>query len=89
MSLENGEDFNGVISDPIDDPVGSQKHFADVGPMYLRHDSTYFWRFCGPSCPLPKRLDPTPCSGRVVPSDISANGQEVTPGAFCPKKSHD
>ena len=89
MPLENGEDFNSVISDTIDDPVGPQKHFADVGPMYLWYNSACFRRFCGSPCPLPKTLDPTPCSGRIIPSDVSANGKEVTPGARCPKKSHD
>jgi hypothetical protein len=89
MSLENGEDFNGVISDTIDDPVGSQKHFTDVGPMYLWHDSTCFRRFRGPPRPFPKTLHPTPSSGRVIPNDVSANSQEIAPGARCPKKSHD
>jgi hypothetical protein len=89
MPLENGEDFDGVISDTVDDPVGSQKHFTNVGSMYLRHDSACFWHFCGPPCPLPKTLDPTPSSGWVIPSYVSANSQEITPGARCPKKSHD
>jgi hypothetical protein len=25
----------------------------------------------------------------MIPNDVSVNGQEITPGALCPKKSHD